>query len=309
MRNETTPTRSRFEYGRHNKFPVRYGWLGKGLARMDRSPTGFRDEPGAVLELGLGTKMVTSLRYWLEATALGTVRVAEGDSRKDKQLHTSQLGQVVLERDPYLEFPVTWWFIHLALARRDNSVFGWFFSDFRERMFDRATCSEAFIRHLKQNAAKEPGQKVAQDDVACVISAYASHSAPHRPDPEDGTASPLRELGLLLFHHDTKRYERTRPLDQPPLEAFVSCVALQAESLGQDSVSLGEMLGRRGGPGVIMGLGGDEIESMAARSAREYAGLGVTLDRLGAERRLRVPPMAGPQFWLDRHFQRLRSAA
>ena len=62
---------------------------------------------------------------------------------------------------------------------------------------------------------------------------------------------------------------------------------------------------RRGGPGAVLGLGGDAVEDMAARGARDYAKVGVTLDLLGAERRLRVPFMGGAHFWLERHFLRV----
>ena len=303
------PVKSRYEHGRHETFAVRHGWLGKGLERMDASSHGFLadpdPDPDAVVELGLGSRMVTSLRYWLEASGLGDERGIDLDDRKLRQLHTSRMGNVVHERDPYLEYPATWWFVHLCLARRSTSVWGWFFNDFRERAFDRATCVEAYLRHLRLHASREPSLSVAQRDVACLLLAYATSSGSEPLDPEDGTASPLRDLGLLLRHDEVGRFEKTRPLDEVPIEVFLACAAAEAADIGQESLSVGELLGRRGGPGVVLGLSGDAIEEMAARGARDYAGAGVTLDLLGAERRLRVPMMDGLHFWLDRHFQRV----
>ncbi|MBV8095066.1 MAG: DUF4007 family protein [Acetobacteraceae bacterium] len=58
-------TKSRFEFGRHEKFAVRHGWLAKGLDRMAAEQNGFDTGPDAVTDLGLGTRMVKSLRYWL----------------------------------------------------------------------------------------------------------------------------------------------------------------------------------------------------------------------------------------------------
>jgi hypothetical protein len=304
-----TAAKSRYEYGRHETFAVRHGWLGKGLSRMDESPDGFRADEDAIVDLGLGSRMVKSLRYWLEASGLAELRVADDDNRKVRQLHTSELGNVVIANDAYLEYPATWWFIHLNLARRGASVWGWFFNDFRERVFERATCVEGYVRHLKLHAANEPSIQVAQRDVACLLLAYGAASASEPRDPEDGTASPLRDLGLVLRHEETGRFEKTRPLDEVPLEAFLACVAAEAAALERDAMSIGEMLGRRGGPGVVFGLTGEVIEELAARGAKDYAKLGVTLDRLGAERRLRVPAMAGAQFWLDRHFQRIQKSA
>lgn len=295
----------RYEYGRHETFAVRHGWLGWGLERMDASAHGFQTGPNAVVELGLGSRMVISLRYWLEAGGLADERVVELDGRKVRQLHTSHLGNVVRERDPYLEYPATWWFVHMSLARRSRSVWGWFFNDFRDRAFDRATCVEAYVRHLRLHASREPSLSVAQRDVACLLLAYGASSGSEPLDPEDGTASPLRELGLLVRHDEIGRFEKTRPLDEVPIEAFLACATAEAADIGQESLSVGELLGRRGGPGMVFGLNGDAIEEMAARGARDYAEAGVTLDLLGTERRLRAPMMDGMHFWLDRHFQRV----
>jgi len=199
--------------------------------------------------------------------------------------------------------------VHLNLARRSGSVWGWFFNEFRERVFERATCVDGYLRHLRLNAANEPTVPVAQRDVACLLLTYGAVSAGKPRDPEDGTASPLRDLGLVLRHEETGRFEKTRPLDEVPVEAFLACVAAETDVLHQESMSVGEMLGRRGGPGMVFGLTCEGIEELAARGAKECAKLGVTLDRLGAERHLRVPTMDGAQFWLERHFQRVGKAA
>ncbi len=299
--------KDRFEYGRHETFAIRHGWLCKGLGRMEASPTGFHADEDAVVGLGLGSRMVKSLRYWLEASGIGIMRPAESGARAARELHTSPLGHVIAERDPYMEYPATWWFVHLMLARRYTSVWGWFFNDYRDRVFERPAAIDAYVRHLKLYAANETTMPVAQRDVACLLAAYASGSVEVRRDPEDGTASPLRELGLILRQDDTGRFERTRPLDGVPLEAFLACAAAQAEDLDLESLSMGELVGCRGGPGTIMGLSGDAIEELASRAAHDAAEGGVTLDRLGSERRLRVPAMGGAHHWLDRHFRRLEN--
>ena len=176
---------------------------------------------------------------------------------------------------------------------------------FPERLFERPTCVEAYLRHLRINAANEPTLSVAQRDIACLLAAYGTASANEPRDAEDGTASPLRDLGLVLRHEETGRFEKTRPLDEIPIEAFLACAAAQSEALRIESLSMGDLIGRRGGPGLLLGMTSEAIEDLSARGARDCGKLGVTLDLLGAERRLRVPMMGGTQFWLDRHFQRV----
>ncbi|MBV8522226.1 MAG: DUF4007 family protein [Acetobacteraceae bacterium] len=240
-----------------------------------------------------------------EAAGLAENRQLERDGKKTRQLHTSEFGEAVLHRDPYLEYPATWWFIHLNLARRSWSIWGWFFNEFRERSFDRASCVEAYLRYLRLHAAKEPTTAVAQADIACLLLAYASRSGSQRPDPEDGTSSPLRDLGLLVQHEDTGRFERTRPLDEVPLECFLACVGAAGADRGQEAISISEMLSVSGGPGRIFGLTADGIEDMAIRSARQFSGLGISLDLLGAEQCLRVRPEWTIKFWLNMHFDRI----
>lgn len=303
-----TKERLKFEFGRHETFAVRHGWLGKGIDHMLGTDAGFQDEEIAVVKLGLGTRMVKSLRYWMEATGLAEREILWHKSRQSRGLRLTRLAHVIQQQDPYLEYPATWWFVHLNLARRMNSVWGWLFSDFRERNFDRSVCVEAYVQHLRLNAAKEPSHPVAQRDVACALLAYATSAASESQDPEDGTSSPLRDLGLLVKYTDTGRFEKTRPLDSVPLEAFAVCVALAAADVGQEAMSVGEMLGRRGGPGTVFNLDAETIEDLAIRAAVEFKDRGVGLDLLGAERRLRVPITDAAE-WLDRHFQRIGTAA
>jgi hypothetical protein len=300
--------RLRYEFGRHETFAVRHGWLGRGAAYVAQGGS-FADEAHAIVTLGLGSRMVKSLRYWLEATNLVVTSDSEdGKARRGGgSLSLTDLAMVIRDRDPHLEFPATWWFLHLALARRANSVWGWFFSDFRERHFDRPACVDAYTRHLRLHAAKEPSLAVAQRDVACVLGAYASVGGSVPEDPEDGTVSPLRELGLLVKHEDTGRFERTRPLDGVPMEAFLACVTLAAADADAEALSVGEMLSRARAPGSAFGLDSAAIEELSQQSARVFARHGVAFDLLGGERRLRVPhPDAS--YWLQMHFDRIRAA-
>jgi hypothetical protein len=300
--------RQRFEYGRHETFAVRHGWLGKGIAYVSDDAPGFSDDEAAVVDLGLGSRMVKSLRYWMEASGLASPKGSDDGEWKSRRLYWSRLGQIISQRDPHLEYPATWWFVHLHLARRLPSVWGWFFSDFRERNFDRAVCVQAYLSHLRLNASNAPSVSTAQRDVACVLSAYAAPAASEPQDPEDATSSPLRELGLVIKYIDTGRFEKTRPLDDVPIEAFLACVAAAAADLEQEAMSVEEMLRRRSGPGTVFGLDAETIEDMAIRAARDFAARGVALDFLGAERRLRVPN-GGAAGWLDRHFERIGGAA
>src|SRR4051794_36986742 len=97
----------RFQFGGHATFPVRYGWLPKGLEQL-LSSEGFTANTGTADELGIGSKMIESLAYWLNVTGLA----APGPDG----LQASPLSQLIHKCDPYFERPGTWWFLHLMLA-------------------------------------------------------------------------------------------------------------------------------------------------------------------------------------------------
>jgi hypothetical protein len=215
----------------------------------------------------------------------------------------TEFGKVVGEFDAHFEYPATWWFLHMALARRDRSVWGWFFNDFHERQFDRRTCVSAFRKHAVESAPNPPSLAMAQRDVACLLQAYGSIRGTV-PDPEEATACPLRDLGLVTAHQDSDRLERTRPVDAIPPEAFLACASYVAEG---NRVSLSGLLSHRSGPARVFGLGSGQIEQLAETAVDHYRPE-VQIDLLGSERSI-VVPSHGPEVWLTRHFERIRPAA
>jgi hypothetical protein len=293
----------RFEFGRHETFTIRHGWLGKGLTRMGEDRDGFVPDIATADALGLGSRMVKSLAYWLEATSLASIKM-EGRSRR---LSTSDLGRLIEATDVFFEYPATWWFIHLELASRDGSIFSWFFNDYAERAFDRASCVAAFTKHLRLNATKSPTQTTTQREVACLLASYSSD--PSEPDdPEDGAVCPLKELRLVVHHRDTRRFEKVRPLDQIPVEAFIAAASQAGKQAREETFSVGDLTSKRNGPGRLLGMTAEMVDAAASDAVRIYARDGVTYDLLGAERRLRIPEHE-PRFWLNRHYNRIGVSA
>jgi hypothetical protein len=301
MRSTDASSLQRFEYGRHETFAIREGWLSKGLARI--LSAGFQADLDTADILGLGSKMVKSLFYWLEASGVASATL-RGRSR---QLGISPLGSLIARRDAYFEFPASWWFVHISLATRDGSVFSWFFNDFPERSFDRLGCLDAFQRYLRDRATKPASIEIAQRDVSCVLTSYANEFG-KLEDPEDGTLCPLTDLRLIVHHRDTRRFEKVTPLDKVPIEVFLGCVSKLGQISGHEAVSVAEMATRRHGPGRILNMQAEALDAAAVEAARIYKHSGVSFELLGAERRLRAAHKT-PEYWLDRHYDRIGVAA
>jgi Protein of unknown function (DUF4007) len=302
MTSATASSLRRFEYGRHETFTIRHGWLSKGLAQI-QDGGGFQVNLETADSLGLGSKMVKSLSYWLEASGLASAAL-HGRSR---QLAISPIGLLIAQRDPYFEFPTSWWFVHISLAIRDASVFAWFFNDFPERSFDRSGCLDAFQRYLRDRATKSPSIEIAQRDVSCVLASYADEFGKLQ-DPEDGIVCPLTDLGLLRHHRDTRRFEKVSRAEKIPVEVFLGCVSKLGHDSGLEALSVVEMATKRHGPGRILNMQPDAIDAAAVEAAGIYGRSGVTFELLGAERRLRAAHKH-PEYWLERHYDRIGAAA
>ncbi|MER9304365.1 DUF4007 family protein [Mesorhizobium sp. M0496] len=293
----------RFSYGGHVTFPVRYGWLPKGLSRM-RQDGAFHPSTDVGDDLGLGSKMVESLGFWLKAT--GLARDAEGEARTGRV--PSEIADLVIAHDPYCELPGTWWFLHLALATREGTIWSWFFNDYSERIFDRAACVEGFLQFTRTRAMRPASEAMAIKDVACLLSAYGARPGVDVVDPDDVGACPFRELGLIIRHELVRRYERTRTPVGLPAEAFLACSSLLAKETGKDAVSLRELATLRFGPGRVFCAGLDAVDEMVGKAASAMWTKGVVVETLAGERYLRATIRPIEQ-WLRDYYFRLEAGA
>jgi len=292
----------RFSYGGHVTFPVRYGWLPKGLSRM-RQDGAFHPNTDVGDDLGLGSKMVESLGFWLKAT--GLARDA-GDARTGRV--PSEIAELVFAHDPYCELPGTWWFLHLVLATREGTVWSWFFNDHADRIFDRASCAEAFLQFTRANAVRPASDAMALKDVSCLLSAYAARPGVDIVDPDDVGACPFRELGLIVRHDLVRRFERTRAPVGLPVEAFLASSSRLAEETGRDALSLRELATLRFGPGRVFCAGLDAVDELVGRASRAMWTKGVGVETLAGERYLRATTRPIEQ-WLRDFYARIEDAS
>lgn len=289
----------KFLFGGHATFPVRYGWLPKGLEHL-QSQGAFVANTETADELGLGSKMVESLGYWLHVTGL----VAATDDGPVP----SPLADLIHKHDPYFERPGTWWFLHLMLARRDNTVWGWFFNDYSDRIFDRLTCADAFLQYTRSKALRPPSPAMIQREIACLLAAYASRPGVDVVDPDEIGACPLRELGLIVRHDAVNRYERARRPHGAPPEVFLAAAALLAKDSGIDSLSLRELATLPGGPGRLLCMGLDAVETQVGKIGNKRYLEGIQVETVNGERHLMVP-QHDPDHWLAQFYERIGTEA
>lgn len=188
----------------HDTFFIRKGWLYKGMKNVEKDPAVFMGASGNPMDiLGIGSNMVKSLRYWLQAVGL----TSEPTSGKRTQSFT-ELGKLIFENDPYIEEIGTLWFLHYKLATNFNNATAWynFFNIFNLSEFTRDDFVYQLDSFIRMNDG-DVSERSLEDDFNCIIKTYVPRikSNPGKVHPESNIDCPLGELGLIdIINKDHK---------------------------------------------------------------------------------------------------------
>lgn len=214
--------RSAFAFGRHETFPLRFGWINKGLRALTDDPRIFTREDATIV-LGVGKNMVASIRYWLQAT-----RVASRDPQS-KNLRPTQLAKIVFGNsgDPFLEDDATIWLLHWLLATnaRDATAIYWFFNHFHKSSFTNVEVSTALTDFVKRELSARTSAKTLKSDTQMVLRMYSKTPTNARVNLEDTLDFPLATLDLQ--DRLDNRTWRTIPMARSdiPIDVFAYAIA------------------------------------------------------------------------------------
>lgn len=227
---------------RHETFSIREGWIAKGIKAVETNQKVFSD-PNAMDILGIGSNMVKSLRYWMNATGL-----IEETNRTYK---LSSLGTLIKEKDPYLEDTFSWWLIHinLILNKENACVFNIFFNKCHAKTFEksdlyRQISDELDTRNLEYN------EKILSDEINMIIKTYCIDEK--IDNPENNFICPLSELNLIK-KIDKNTYERNKPIYKD-LSYQIVYYLLQKNIGEKDCISIDDLLKIDDGPAKILNL-------------------------------------------------------
>ena len=213
---------TRVSFGRHESFPLRFGWITKGLDALAHNPNVFAAEDATVV-LGVGKNMVAAMRYWLLATGMAERTEGSGLAR-------TALGEIVFPDgdggDRYLEDDTSIWLLHWQLATNSTgaTAIHWFYNHFHKPAF---TSDEVFagLRDFVQQSTAKVAVTTLKRDANLVLRMYAQSRGGTRLLAEDALDSPLAAL-LLLERLDRQTWH-AMPTERAeiPLTAFGYAVA------------------------------------------------------------------------------------
>ena len=259
----------------HESFILRDGWITKALLALSEQDGSklFQVNSGADI-LGVGTNMAKSIRYWLRAAGITNDSAGAG-------VYLSELGDILLENDPYIEDDFSLYIIHSNIALNFELATSWnvFFNRFELSSFTRTEMIDLMTSLLIEAVgdSKLPERSI-RDDVSAILAMY-TNDTDSDTDPEEKKNSPFAHIGFLerngtVYERKTKSSSDIDPL----LALFILAEPLNAEgSLLIDDIVYGENL-----PGRLLNLSRvaanellDKLSDMGYLTVNRTAGLDV----------------------------------
>ena len=299
------------KFSGHETFPVREGWLHKGMKLLNESPEHFLDEEVADL-LGVGRNMAKSIRHWLVVT--GLAEVAGGESRgRSILLQRTDLGQLVWEHDPHFLEEGTWWIMHANLVNNFDATttWSWFFNNFSHDRFDRAVCLESLRRFIESAQKRVPSTSTLSRDLGCMLLSYARTIPVGSEDPEDGADCPFRELGLLSYYRTSGYFHVHHGAKRVPSSVFGYVMALAFPELMRSGkrtdIKILDAARKSGGPGRVLCLNGETLFETVSQIEVESEQL-IQIAGMAGDRTIRLHCMQAEE-WATLFYETCREAA
>lgn len=181
----------------HESFYIREGWLRKGIVSIVEQPDILSNIQVAIDKLGVGSAMVKSIRYWLQAIQLTEEK--RGDKGKRYQELTEDFGKIVFENDPYFEDLGSLYLLHYKLVTNKELATMWnlFFNEIRATEMTKYHMEEVLEQLiLNINPEHNISSRSLGDDCNCIIKTYFAEKSDIK-NPEDNMICPFTDLGLL----------------------------------------------------------------------------------------------------------------
>ena len=227
----------------HETFFIRKGWLSKGMRYVSQKPDVFIDKNENPMDvLGLGSNMVKSLRYWLQAVGL-----TEEASKGKRFQKFTKLGEQVFKHDPYTEEYGTLYLLQYKLATNEDVAPSWyyFFNVFSMQEFGKDDFIEQIENYLKMKDVSVALRSL-NDDFSCIINSYVPKykSSPIKDSPENSINCPFGELGLvdiLNKDHNNYIYKKSMP-PVKSLNPWVVMAVISDQAKERKEIGLNELL-------------------------------------------------------------------
>lgn len=278
------------KFSGHETFPLRYGWLYKSTNFL-KNNTNFRvsknqDMEQAIVELGVGKNMVSSMRYWSEAS--GMVKVDKATSAQHltdlatylfvKNNSGNEANRLTNGKDPYLERKGSIWLLHFLLNfnERELTSYRYFFNLTSFQQFDK----EKLLHDIEADCAvlckKEVKTSSIKKDIDCFLHSYCPKhtglSGHKKKVSEDNFSSPLSELKLIGESGKNSYVALLEERHDLPVQVFMyALLRFIQETRMATSASFDALLADQNSPGKIFRLSERGLSTHIENAANKYS--------------------------------------
>ena len=244
------------KFSGHETFVCRHYWLKKGYDFIAHQKKFTADD--AVVELGVGKNMVTSIHYWLRAFDI----VDDKDNLTDLALHLLDDNGW----DPFLEDEATLWLLHYKLhKKRYASIYHIIFTELRKQK------PEFTRKHFFSFLANEKGnftERTLKDDFSVFNRTYLNDNL---KDVEDGYSGLLSDLNLLReFKNQKDAVFNIENKERPNIPPEIIFYSILENKLYGNTISFDNLYLDEDGPGTIFALNKEGLIEHIQRIAELY---------------------------------------
>ena len=182
----------KLRFSGHDTFVVRSYWPKKGYDFLANDGEFSRED--AVVHLGVGKNMVTSIQFWMKALGL-----LEEDNRT-----LTHFAHFLFKKDegvdPYLENVGSTWLLHYFLLKTEYaSIYSLVFNDLRKErsVFSKNQLSSFIKRRYDELDDNSLNSNTIEKDISTFIRLYRRPEFSMVKDFEEEINSLMMELGLL----------------------------------------------------------------------------------------------------------------
>ena len=234
---------TKYTFAGHDSFQCRQLWLKKGYDYVHEGQS-FNDED-AVVKLGVGKNMVSSIRFWLKAFSI--IDNKDIPTQFGKRLFDNENGY-----DPFLEDEASLWLLHYQLVKNGiASIYSIIFNEFRkEKLFFN---KETFVNYVKRIGESNVDLSFNENTVGkdFIVFANLYKNDTDSKDIEDSFSGILSEIELLKTR-DKQYFIENTERDNLPQEVVLFTI-LDNPNYGS-SISLNSLEFDLNSPGSVFAL-------------------------------------------------------
>jgi len=218
------------KFSGHETFHCRHFWLKKGYDFIIEK-NNFSN-PNAVVILGVGKNMVSSIRYWLKVFGL---------TNEDEQL--SEVSHIIFNTttglDPFLEYDGTLWLLHYQLLKtKIASIYPLIFQDFRKKKVNSQFTTLQLLKYLDKESGGASA-KTLQNDINVFLKTYYKSKTTTIKNLEDELSSIFIDLNIIDTIDDgsSERVYQLKVTEREEIPTSIFLYAILDTFKGEVSIS------------------------------------------------------------------------